>query len=229
MKSFSWVPNTITALNLCAGILSIFFSMHGVPCTAAWLIIAAAVCDFLDGMSARLLHAYSELGKQLDSLADVVSFGVAPAAILDALPVNISFGIMTLLPLLIPVAGAFRLAKFNIDSRQTSSFLGLPIPANALFFASLPLFLEYGSCQAIKDIIVSQLFCATAILLFSWLMVSEVPMFSLKFKSLAWRDNRFQFIFLAIAAVLTAILQIGALPFIIIAYILLSLLKQYSA
>ena len=236
---FFWVPNFITSLNLAAGSLAVFFGIEGQLGWAAIFIVAAAVFDFLDGMAARLLKAYSNIGKQLDSLADLVSFGLAPAAMLftmlelalfnknqltfeiEATPIQWVFLFSTLL---VPIAGAFRLAKFNLDTRQSESFLGLPIPANALFYASLALILEYGSKPELNHIILNRFNLLTAIVVFSALMISELPMFSLKFKNLKWQDNQVRFLFIALCVILFIFLNIYSLPLIIVSYILISLL-----
>jgi CDP-diacylglycerol--serine O-phosphatidyltransferase len=194
-------------------------------------------------MAARLLKAYSDIGKQLDSLADLVSFGLAPAAMLftmlelaifktnqpifeiEASALQWAFLCSVLL---VPIAGAFRLAKFNLDTRQSDSFLGLPIPANALFYASLGLILELGSKPEINQIILNRFNLLTAIAVFSALMISEIPMFSLKFKNLKWHDNRLQFLFIGLCALLVVTLQIYALPLIIFSYILISVGKKVA-
>lgn len=241
---FYWVPNFITSLNLAVGSLAVFLGIEGYVGPAAICILCAAVFDFLDGMAARLLGAYSEIGKQLDSLADQVSFGLAPAAILFSLLQLAMFG--TNLPLLqieanwlqwsfllsallVPVAGAFRLAKFNLDERQSDNFLGLPIPANALFYASLALIIEWGSKPEIAHIILNRFNLLTSIALLSALMISEVPMFSLKFKSLTWQGNQVRFLFLSFCAILLISLQLYALPLIIIGYIVISLVQKLMA
>lgn len=234
---FFWVPNFITSLNLASGSLAVFFGIEGELGWAAIFIFAAAVFDFLDGMSARLLKAYSEIGKQLDSLADLVSFGLAPAAMLFTMIELAIFKknapifeieattmqwIFLYSVLIVPIAGAFRLAKFNLDTRQSESFLGLPIPANAIFYASLGLILELGTTPAINHLILNRFNLITAIVLFSSLMISEIPMFSLKFKNLKWQDNQIRFLFLALCLILIVLLKFYAIPLIILSYILIS-------
>ena len=241
---FSWIPNFITSMNLVSGSLAVFLGIEGELGWAAFLIIAAAVFDFLDGMSAHLLKSYSDIGKQLDSLADLVSFGLAPAAILMSMLQLSMFGInlpitsISASPLqwillfsvvLIPVAGAFRLAKFNIDTRQGESFLGLPIPSNALFFASLALIIEFSHNPVIMKIILNRFNLVTVLVLFSALMLSEIPMFSLKFKHLKWQGNQTRFLFIALCLILLITLKLYALPLIIISYILISLIRKLAA
>jgi len=194
---------------------------------AMLFIVIGAVFDFFDGLAARLLHAYSNIGKDLDSLADDVSFGVAPALIVFTLfkeinyPDYLSF-LANWLPyaaFLIAVFSALRLAKFNNDTRQTTSFIGLPVPANALFWASL-----VAGCKPIASY--HPLLTLALVCLFSWLLVSEIPMFSLKFKNLSWKDNKIAFIFVIISAILLITLKIAGFAAVIVWYILLSILTQ---
>jgi len=232
-KIVSYIPNSITSLNLISGIFSIFFAIEGKIEIAALLILAASVFDFLDGMSARLLKSYSEIGAQMDSLSDLVSFGIAPSAILFGIPgINITSPhtyitflqyVFLISVIIIPVAGAFRLAKFNTDDSQSESFKGLPIPANAIFFASLALVLTYGKIELINDIITNQYFLFIFTLLFSWLMVSNIPMFSLKFKSLKWKGNQTRISFLVLCIILFIILKLYSLPLMIISYLSISI------
>lgn len=234
---FFWVPNTITALNLASGSMAVFLGIEGELGLAAIFILAAAIFDFFDGMAARLLGAYSEIGKQLDSLADLVSFGLAPAAMLFTMLQLAMFGqnqaitsidasilewIFLLSALLVPVAGAFRLAKFNLDTRQSENFLGLPIPANAIFYASLALILQWGNAPVVTNLILNRFNLLTAITLLSALMISELPMFSLKFKHLKWQGNQIRFLFIGLCLILVISLKLYAVPLIIINYILIS-------
>ena len=234
---FFWVPNTITALNLVSGSLAVFFGINGQLGWAAVFILAAAVFDFMDGFSARLLKAYSSIGKELDSLADMVSFGLAPAAMvftmlqltlfgkyqqIQFIEANWSQWITLFTSLVITIAGAFRLAKFNTDDRQSEQFLGMPIPANAIFFASLGLILELGTERSIVPIILNKYILLSSIFACSFLMVSELPMFSMKFKNLNLKENAIRFLFLGITILMLIFLQIYALPLIIIWYVLLS-------
>jgi CDP-diacylglycerol---serine O-phosphatidyltransferase len=234
---FFWVPNTITALNLVSGSLAVFFGINGQLGWAAVFILAAAVFDFMDGFSARLLKAYSSIGKELDSLADMVSFGLAPAAMvftmlqltlfgkyqqIQFIEANWSQWITLFTSLVITIAGAFRLAKFNTDDRQSEQFLGMPIPANAIFFASLGLILELGTERSIVPIILNKYILLSSIFACSFLMVSELPMFSMKFKNLNLKENAIRFLFLGTTILMLIFLQIYALPLIIIWYVLLS-------
>jgi len=229
------LPNTITCLNLFCGCLAMLFALWGELNTAAWLILLAGVFDFMDGMAARLLKAYSDIGKELDSLADVVSFGVAPSAILFTLAQNTmvaadpaftfaSAGIaqqaMLLSLFVVAVFSALRLAKFNIDTRQTTSFLGLPTPANAFFLLSLVFWVqpETGAISGVAPWVYPMV-----ALIFSGLLVSEIPMFSLKVKQLGWKGNEIRYLFLLLSILLIILLQMRSLTLIIPVYILLSI------
>jgi len=240
---FFWVPNTITALNLVCGSLAVFFAIDGQLGWAAIFIFAAAIFDFLDGFSARLLKAYSSIGKELDSLADTVSFGLAPAAIvftmleltlfgknqpIQEIEANWSQWIVLFTSLIIPVSGAFRLAKFNTDTRQTEQFLGMPIPANAIFFASLALILELGTIDNIVPFILNKYTILASAFICSFLMVSELPMFNLKFKNLKLKENALRYFFLGITLLMLIFLQLYALPLIIIWYVLLSAISHLT-
>lgn len=228
------IPNLITLLNLFSGILSIYFASKGDLSLAGWLIFLAAIFDFLDGMSARLLKAWSEIGKQLDSLADVVSFGVAPAFIVHHLILS-SHGrqtwdvsgldILPFIPFLLPLFSAFRLAKFNVDERQTDSFIGLPTPATGILLASLPLVKEqlYAGQSLFYMVVTNTYFYIGLVLVLSLLMVSELPLFGLKFKSFKLKGNEIRYFFLLASVVLLLIFQVIAIPFIIAVYLLVSL------
>ena len=221
------IPNTVTCLNLFSGCIACVMAFNNLYEWAFIFIILSAIFDFFDGMLARLLHAYSNIGKDLDSLADDVSFGVAPSMMVFSLLSEIypatGLSLEMCLPytaFLIAVFSALRLAKFNNDSRQTTSFVGLPVPANALFWASL--------VTGGHDVLLSHPSLAACIIpavcLFSWLLVSEIPMFSLKFKNLKWKDNKISFIFLLICIPLLVLLKTYSFAAIIVWYILLSLI-----
>lgn len=223
------IPNALTCMNLFSGCIACVMAFHANFEMAMLFIVIGAVFDFFDGLAARLLHAYSNIGKDLDSLADDVSFGVAPALIVFSLfkeinyPDYLSF-LANWLPyaaFLIAIFSALRLAKFNNDTRQTTSFIGLPVPANALFWASL-----VAGCKPIASY--HPLLTLALVCLFSWLLVSEIPMFSLKFKNLSWKDNKIAFIFVIISAILLITLKIAGFAAVIVWYILLSILTQKS-
>ncbi len=237
------IPNSITCLNLLAGIVSIIFAtspFQQFGCMAGWrwsilFMGIAAVADFADGFMARLLSAYSDLGKQLDSLSDNVSFGVAPALLIFFIFRNYP-GVPQWMPwcaLFIPVCGVLRLAKFNIDTRQTTSFIGMPIPANAIFWCGYAAVVaqSLGSSFASAEIADSFIWggaltlpavAVPIIILESLLMVSPMRMFSLKFKSFGWKGNARRWILILASAALLACLGLPALSLIIILYLLLS-------
>ena len=227
------IPNTITCCNLPSGCVAAMYAFEGMYPFAFVFIIAGAVFDFFDGLSARALKVSSPIGKELDSLADVITFGFAPAAMVfswlrecaDAhLDMLLAFA-MPFAAFLLVAFSALRLAKFNVDERQTSSFIGLPTPANALFWGALVL----GS----HDTVVAQPYGWVAVIvligLFSWLLVAEIPMFSLKFKNLTWKSNRIAYTFLLVSLVLLILLGLNGLSAVIGWYIILSILTQKRA
>lgn len=216
------IPNAITCLNLLSGCVGVILAIKGCYYGVACCVALSALFDFLDGFMARLLGAYSPMGKELDSLADLVSFGLAPALLVMyglrlSLPVDVVW--LSYAALLIPVFSALRLAKFNIDTRQTHSFIGLPVPADALWWI--------GVCHTFVAGEVLPLWQTVCVLLsiglFSYLMVSEIPMFSLKFSSYGWRGNAIRYTLLGAAVVLLVWLGLAGLAPIIGLYILLSL------
>ena len=210
------IPNFITCLNLFSGCVAAYLAFKGNYQGAFFAILLAAVFDFFDGFAARLLKAYSPMGKELDSLADMVSFGLAPGAIVFSLLTEAGINEwVPFLGFLIPVFSGLRLAKFNIDERQTTSFIGLPVPANAIFWAGIvysfsPLLLNFSWILLIL------------IGVFSYLLVSELPMFSLKFKNVTWKDNQTQYFFLMGCVVILACFQVSAFAIIIGWYIVMS-------
>ena len=253
------IPNIFTLINLFLGCVAIVFALqtetisiyvgddlsshYNIPeklSLAAYFIFAAAVVDFLDGFVARLMNASSEMGKQLDSLSDVVSFGVAPSVILYQL-LRISFikeedGLETSIAWLLPAfvmacAGAYRLARFNLDNSQSFGFKGVPIPAAGLFIASFPLILHFGnSFIDMSPWLTNKWVLYVVIILLSWLMVSTLPLMALKFKDFTIKNNLPKIILLVIALLTAFLLQWLAVPVVFIAYIILSLLfKQKSS
>ena len=226
------IPNLITLCNLACGVLSVFVALaYHEPVLAAMFICLGILFDFFDGLTARLLGVSSPMGKELDSLADVVTSGVAPAAILFTLcysPLGyIGLRWLLILFLLIPLFAAYRLAKFNLDTRQTHSFLGLPVPSQALVWVGLAL------SQQIDNSATGLPWLTVAIVVLSLildvLMVSELPLFSLKFnfKDLSWKTNSIQYIFLIVCAVIIALLRDWiAISVIILWYIVFSLFTQ---
>lgn len=240
------IPNAITTLNIICGCLAIANAFDDntlyISCI---LIFLAAIFDFMDGMAARLLKVSHPLGEQLDSLADMISFGLAPGIILFQYTkhlhsLNESI-ILTenpwlfYLALIIPIFSAFRLAKFNIDTRQTDGFLGLATPANAGFFIFVVLVYFFpdlpqviNTKNLVLPIISNPLIMLGLGVVFSFLLVSEIPMFSLKAKSLKWKGNELRFTFLGIFFLLLILLNITAFPIILLIYIIWSAIASFS-
>lgn len=227
-KIISFTPNIITLLNLLAGCVAVYFSFHlgdefGSLSGLRWCwiaIAAAAVFDFCDGATARALKAYSEVGKELDSLSDLVSFGVAPGLMmLNLMLAYTSHPWLCWAALLIPLTGAFRLAKFNVDTRQTTSFRGLPIPANAIFWIGVSGWIvSYGyPGSALLAILCGAL---------GFLMVCDLPMFSLKFKNFDWRENFRRYVLLGAAATFIICFGVSGFMWTICLYVLISLLGR---
>ena len=240
------LPNAVTCLNLLCGCLALKFVFAGELETGAWLVAAAALADFADGLLARALRVSSAIGKDLDSLADMVSFGVVPGAMLFVLlsqclplpyplkgsetelaPFGISEAWRAVVPFigfLVTIFSALRLAKFNNDTRQTTSFIGLPTPACTLVVASLPLILSHDRF-GLHAVVLNPIVLVGLTALLSSLLVAELPLFALKFKSLRWGDNRRRFSFLLLAAGLLLALQAAAVPLVVLLYVLLSVPK----
>ena len=223
------IPNLFTSLNLFTGCVASVLAFEGMFTVAMWLLLLAGLFDFLDGFMARLLKAYSPLGKELDSLADMVSFGMLPSLVVfHFLSENTTYltSISTInmvipyLAFLLAVFSALRLAKFNIDERQTSSFIGLPTPANAFFWVSFCYFLnkEQATSNVWMYVILG------LILVFSILMISEMPMFSLKMKNFKLKGNELQYLLILVSVVSFIFLQLSAFFIIILFYILLTTL-----
>ncbi|MCM1369533.1 MAG: CDP-diacylglycerol--serine O-phosphatidyltransferase [Candidatus Amulumruptor caecigallinarius] len=217
------IPNAVTCVNVAAGVLAIISAARGNADmwglrAYEWAFIfigIAAVADFMDGFAARALHAYSNLGKELDSLCDLVSFGVAPAVLLfRSLEIAETPDPVKWLAVLIPVCGALRLAKFNIDTRQTTSFIGLPIPANAIFWVGY-VALCYSGAKFVTEWYVA----LVAILAMSLLMLANLPLFSLKFKTWGFRENKWRWILVATAVALVACMGLPGLMWLVIAYV----------
>ena len=237
MNVKSQIPNVITLSNLLCGALSVYFVTQGNLPLAAILILGGAFLDFFDGLAARLLGVSGEMGKQLDSLADLISFGLAPAFIAmhlaGAFTENQEFSIWAFTPIIIAPFAAYRLAKFNIDERQTSDFIGLASPSNALFWLSIPLIIAYSDTSSglgglYLAFAESQVAVNIVALLFSILMVSEIRFFSLKFKSLKWTGNELRFILILGSLALLIIFGVQALPIILLLYFILSFIHHIT-
>nr|WP_121271447.1 CDP-diacylglycerol--serine O-phosphatidyltransferase [Pedobacter schmidteae] len=215
------IPNAITCANLFSGCIGIVYAFNGALETAAYFVLLSGIFDFFDGFVARLLHVKSAIGKELDSLADVVSFGFLPGVVMFQLlsASNYSSPYLPYLGFIITVFSALRLAKFNIDTRQTEDFIGLNTPMNTLFVVSLPFIQKdypewIGSAPLLIGLIV----------LLSWLLVSEIKIFSLKFSSTSWAQNKIKYIFLILSVFLVAFLKFAAVPLVLVLYIGLSLI-----
>lgn len=237
------LPSFFTSLGLIAGCISIVFSIgYGNLTLAGYLILIAAFFDFIDGFTARIVNNVSEFGKQLDSLADVVSFGVAPSMILYRLlllsyvksspganfdVVNPDFPevIFMYSAFIVAVFSALRLAKFNLDPAQQKNFKGLAVPANALFIAGLGFAAE--KIIPASTLILTRGFLLSVILISSFLLVSNIAMFSLKFSSYGFRENSFRYLFLLSAAVLLIIFRFPGLSFVVVVYVLMSLINNW--
>lgn len=211
------IPNLLTCCNLLCGCLGVVFVLEGRPVPAAYFVWIAGLFDFMDGFAARLLKVSSPIGKELDSLADMVSFGLLPSLVIYKMMV--AAGAPSYLPYVafsIAAFSALRLAIFNLDERQSDSFRGLPTPANALLLTALPLL---PAIALLEDYRVLTLIT----LLSSYLLVSGIELFALKFKNFSWADNKIRFTFLALSVLLLITLQLAAIPVIILLYIGLSL------
>ena len=241
------IPNLITVLNLLCGCLAILYVVSGDLVISSFLVIAGMFFDFFDGLVARLLHVQSKLGVQLDSLADMVSFGVVPGLMMfqllnkSLMPQELRTGFeatetlkgfepgMSFIPfigMLIIIASAYRLAKFNIDTRQSDNFIGLPTPANTLLIVSLPLIFQYQYSPFLERVIFSHWFLIALTIVSSLLLNAEIKLFSLKFKSLNFNSNQVRYIFLALSIAAIIAIKFIAIPFIIIIYIIVSLLRK---
>lgn len=223
------IPNTITCMSLVSGCIATVVALQGNLLWAAIWIIIAAVFDFMDGFAARLLKAYSPMGKELDSLSDMVSFGVAPGMIVfwmlgqAGLPLGEIGRYIPYLAFVIPAFSGLRLAKFNIDERQTTSFIGMPVPAHALFWASAGYSL--APLAQVKPVLFIGVTLVVA-LATSLLLVSEIPMFSLKIKSVAWKGNERRYILVGCAVLFVALFGMLGIAGTILLYILLSIFNK---
>jgi CDP-diacylglycerol--serine O-phosphatidyltransferase len=240
------IPNLFTCLNLFCGCIAVIMIFRFKPHTdsseglyhlerAAFLVFLAAFFDFLDGLSARVFKVHSDLGLQLDSLADMVTFGFVPGAILFQLlkmsdPSLIYadenfLRIFQFFPFVITIFSALRLAKFNIDERQTESFIGLPTPANTLLIVSLPLILLHDDFH-LTGLIRNPYFIVILSVVMSYLLIAEIPLFSLKFKNFTWKQNKYQYILLISAVILFSIFIYVAIPLIILLFVFLSIIRN---
>jgi CDP-diacylglycerol--serine O-phosphatidyltransferase len=213
------IPNFLTCCNLLCGCLGIIFLFEDRDVPTAYFVWAAGLFDFFDGFAARLLKISSPIGKELDSLADMTSFGVLPALFMYThLEFEVPFSFVPYIGLLIAVCSALRLAIFNLDETQSDSFKGLPTPANTFFITGIPFLVH-----PMFDFIHSPMVLVIITIVFSLLLVSRFELFALKFKNFSWTDNKIRFTFLGLSVLLLALLQLAAIPVIILLYIALSL------
>lgn len=245
MKRF--IPNTLTLLNLLCGCIAVIFVTNNNFVTASLFVFLGIFFDFFDGFAARKLNVQSELGLQLDSLADMVTSGLVPGLVMYKL-LDLSLGSWTethidsntlfsfndiewfpVLGLAITLASAYRLAKFNIDEDQQTYFKGLPTPANALLIISLPLILEFQNSDVINEIISNKWFLIVVTILSSYLLNSNIKLFALKFKDYSFKGNSIRYIFIILCAVLLIVLKFAAIPLIILLYITLSVLDNLTS
>ncbi|MBK0380885.1 CDP-alcohol phosphatidyltransferase family protein [Mucilaginibacter segetis] len=222
------LPNAITCANLFSGCIGIVFTFNENLIFAAYAIFVAAIFDFFDGFASRVLKSYSGIGKDLDSLADMVSFGVLPSAIMYELLLqahqipNVSSW-LNFIAFLIPVFSALRLAKFNNDCRQADSFIGLPTPANAILIASIPLILQQHA--GLTHYILNPFGLSCLVLIMCILLVAEIPLMSLKFKNRDFNKNIYRYLLLLFSAILILFFKFAAVPVVIVMYITLSLIQ----
>lgn len=239
MSIKSKIPNFITLLNLLSGCIAMVFAASDQYLLTFIFVSLGILFDFFDGFLARIFKVQSPLGVQLDSLADMVTSGLVPGYVMfkmifkyqnqgisildDFFPIN---HVLPILGFSITLGACYRLAKFNIDSRQTNSFIGLPTPANALFILSLPLIIDTTQFVFVKDFLSNAYVLMVLSFLSVYIMNANIPLFSLKMKNFSWQSNKFQFIFLIISFFLLIFLKIIALPIIIMCYVVLSVIQN---
>ncbi len=237
-----YIPNALTLLNLLCGSIAVILAVNDNLVTAAYFVFFGIFFDFFDGFAARKLNVQSEVGLQLDSLADVVTSGLVPGIVMfklleivdsDWSKTDLSEGfnlpLMPIFGLSIVLASAYRLAKFNVDTEQQTFFKGLPTPANALLILSLPLILEFQNNDAINAVILNKWFLIAVTILSCWLLNSGIKLFALKFKNWNFKDNATRYIFIILCVVLLVLLQFAAIPIIILLYIIMSILENLTS
>ncbi|MEO6302032.1 MAG: CDP-alcohol phosphatidyltransferase family protein [Bacteroidia bacterium] len=236
------IPNAITCGNLLCGCLAIVKAFEGNLVWAAYLVGIALVLDFFDGFTARLLKVSSPIGKDLDSLADMVTFGVVPGIVMfkliflavaydegtysDRSWISDNLTKLTYFAFIIPIFSAVRLAKFNNDTRQSDSFIGVPTPANAMFICSIPVIYHLNGVATDMPFTESPYVLCFVSLIMSLLLVAPIPLLALKFKNFSWADNKMRFILIGLAIVTLAVFQFVGIPLVIILYILLSIVNN---
>ncbi|MFK8059961.1 MAG: phosphatidylcholine/phosphatidylserine synthase [Polaribacter sp.] len=233
------IPNLLTLGNLFCGTVATIFAVQGEFVLAAFLVLLGIFFDFFDGFAARLLNVSGELGKQLDSLADMVTSGVVPGIIMFKLiQINIfhtphsffedSIVGLSLIGLLLTLGACYRLAKFNIDTRQSDSFIGLPTPAMSLFVISFPLIQQYSDIEFVQNLISNNYVLISVTLVLTYLMNAEIPLFSLKFKEYSIKNNVIKYLFLLVSLLMIVFLQYISIPLIILFYVVLSIISNYG-
>ena len=229
-----YIPNLLTLGNLFCGTLATIFAVQSDFVAAGLFVVIGIVFDFFDGFAARLLKVSGELGKQLDSLADMVTSGVVPGIIVYQLFIEnnsnlVASNILSYLPflgLILTLGAGYRLAKFNIDTRQTDSFIGMPTPAMSLFVISLPLIQEYSTFEFAQNLIANNYFLIAITLVLTYLMNAEISLFSLKFKSYSVKNNLMKYLFLVLSLGMLISLQFLSIPLIILLYVFLSVISN---
>jgi len=241
-----YIPNGLTLLNLLCGSIAVIFVINDDFVTASFFVFLGIFFDFFDGFAARKLHVQSELGLQLDSLADMVTCGVVPGIIMyklfglsdtswwynDASFSKFSFSHINFLPymgLLITLASAYRLAKFNLDEEQQDYFKGLPTPANTLLILSLPLIMEFQGNDAMNVMILNKWFLIVVTLVSAYLLNSNIKLFALKFKEWGFKANATRYVFILLCILYIIVLQFAAIPIIIVTYIVMSVLDTVTS
>ena len=233
MKIKKHLPNAITCANLFSGCVGIVLAFKGELIAAAYAIFLSAIFDFFDGLASRVLKSFSGIGKDLDSLADMESFGVLPAVImyqlfLQAHQIDKVSSWLNFIAFLIPVFSALRLAKFNVDTRQAENFIGLPTPANAILIASFPLILAHHN-KFYTPYLLNPYILSCFVIIMCILLVIEVPMMSLKFKNKDFNENIYRYLLLLFSAILILFFKFAAVPVVIFIYIILSIIQFKSA
>ncbi|WP_396198924.1 CDP-alcohol phosphatidyltransferase family protein [Flavobacterium sp.] len=234
------IPNTITLFNLLAGLLALIHAFNGNYNEAFSLVCLGIFFDYWDGFFARIWKVQSPIGLQLDSLADMVTSGVVPGLVMYKMLADIQenqsqynltedtyyMGVVPYLGFLITLASCYRLAKFNVDTRQTDSFIGLPTPANALLIMSIPMIQFHSEFEWLVDFLSNPYVLVGVTVLSSYLLNAEIPLFSLKVKSFSWEKYKIQVVFLIISLILIVLLEFIAIPIIILLYVILSVLNN---
>jgi len=226
------LPNAITCANLFSGCVGIVFAFRGELVIAAYAIFLSAIFDFFDGLASRVLKSFSGIGKDLDSMADMVSFGVLPAVImyqllLQAHQINKVSSWLNFIAFMIPIFSALRLAKFNVDTRQAENFIGLPTPANAILIASFPIIIHDHDLFYTPYLLNPYTLISLTIIMCA-LLVLEMPMMSLKFKNRDFNENIYRYLLLLFSAILILFFKFAAVPVIIFIYIALSVIQFKS-